>query len=187
MSVMNENKLIRRAAAEGYSVAVLMAAAERVQEKAIKCIPTGMQPGDGSIIPLEEIASMVARSTLYKGGYMYPGTDWGPGLNRYQAHAWSRPGESTDGAPVETVVEYLKALPNGAEIVNTTNFGNGVRRDIYKKEGSKVFRHTGYFDEQQEESLLLADYRNPEAVAAELGVACSKTLCELFRIFVQGW
>lgn len=172
------NVLIRRASAEGFTVGSLKAAAKKVQDRAVNSIPTGMQPGDGTWSTSEQIAQKVVRSTLYKGGYMYPGTDWGTGLNQYQAHAWTRPGESKDASPMAAVLEYLEALPLGAEVAESCDFGKGVSMDVYVKD-SKGFRHARCMDESGEEALRQIDYVTPEAVAKEMGVHCSQTLANL--------
>ena len=173
----------RRAAAEGFSVAGLKVAAARVQasEEADAERFTGYQ---ASVAPLQftslaEMAARVAKSENYRGGYIYPGTCFSHGLDSMQPHAWTRPGDSTEAAPLLQIEAALASIPVGDTFEELTNFSGKKRVDYYKRT-AVGFYHIGCSDESSDEFFSRQNYVTPQLVAKELGVACSHTLVTMF-------
>jgi len=180
----NTNFLIRRAAAEGFSVAKIISAAEKVQTAAIDALPTGYQQGDKSIISVKEMAEKVSTSTRYVGGYMYPGADFGSSLREYQPKRCSSVGGDKDGN-FDAALKALSELPEGARVVEHCNLGNGTREDVYEKSTDGDFVHVSYIDEKSELELRNYGYRTPHAVAEMLQVPCSNTFLDLYHAVVK--
>lgn len=174
---------LRRAAAEGYSVADIKSAAQRVETRELGSLETGPKAGDGSITAVAEMARRITRSTRYIGGYMYPGTVWSSGLESHQPTMSSKVGESDDGSPAAVIGAILEAMVEGTIITETTNMGNGVRWDSYVRV-AEGFRHVGYSDEEEDKFLENQIFATTQAVADELGVAHSATLVALCRIYL---
>lgn len=174
---------LRRAAAEGYSVADIKSAAQRVETRELGSLETGPKAGDGSITAVAEMARRITRSTRYIGGYMYPGTVWSSGLECHQPTMSSKVGESDDGSPVADIATILEGMPSGTPLTETVDFGNGVRTDTYVRV-AEGFRHVQYSDESEDKFFANQVFATTQAVADELGVAHSATLVALCRIYL---
>lgn len=170
--------ILRRAAAEGYSLADIKSAAKRIEGRQLASLETGPKAGDGSITTISHLADRISRSTRYTGGFMYPGTMWSQGLERHQPKQSSKVGESTDGSPEAVIEAILEQMGLGTYITETVNYGNGIRTDTYVRV-AEGFRHVEYSDESEDKFFADHVSATSQEVADELGVPHSATLVAL--------
>lgn len=175
---MNDiNFVTRRAAAEGFNVSKILSAAKELQEEGvIEAESTGIYNFEEQLT-LKEMAARIARAAYYTGGYMYPGSDFGS-LRAYQPWYHSRVGESTD-ADESTIVAVLTEMPVGTEVVEKTDFGNGIEFDFYRRTSD------GFLYYKRDSEIDRKFYRNqnhttPDAVAKKLGVSMSSTFLSVY-------
>lgn len=180
---MAKNKtdyLAIRANAEGIDPKALRAAIIEVEQKVKdRALEEADKPWEGfEPVTIDHMVDELT-SARYRGGYMYPGTTVTPG--QFQAIAWSRPGESVDANPVGAR-QWLEAAPVGAEVKVISNFGNGVREEIYQKTqdgwGLIKSHDEGYVKDLERQCFL---FSNESLVAEAMGVGLSPTFRTLYQ------
>ena len=172
---------LRRAAAEGYTLAGVIAACRACAKQNFF---NGEYEGNNTPISNEEMADKIFGYVEYHGGYMYGGERWflnedSRPLYQFGEHRWSRIGESSEvSGDKEQLVKILKDSPVGTKL--NKNFSMGSREsETYKKTEQGFWVLAGGFDD----SLAQKEECGPNdlhTVARIMGVPVSGTFQTLF-------
>lgn len=92
-----------------------------------------------------EMAGMIANSSRYEGGYLYPGTTWeAPGLRLSQTRRWVK--SPADPGDVDANIGALSSLPIGAVLTERTRFSDDEDVAQWIKTGQDRFEFAGEND-----------------------------------------
>ena len=120
----------RRALAEGYMLRHVTNALEKALSKNLRVLLELTAKGQecDDVMTIEQMVGVLT-ATQYRGGYAYPGAVVTPG--QFQEEQWQR--DSPKDADRLGALVWLETQPDGAEVYESYDAGNGVDEALYRK------------------------------------------------------
>lgn len=123
--------LVRRAAAEGYTLSKVKIALRRLEQEAReKAIRAALEGWHGCEKVEPDVVADSLTSVRYVGGFIYPGHDVSP--NEFQERRHSRLGSSKEADHIGAA-DWVRTAPIGAEVTVEINFGNKKSSETFTR------------------------------------------------------
>ena len=126
----------RLALSEGYMLRHVVLALKNALDKNLRVLLELTEAGQtcNNVMSIEEMVGVLT-ATQYRGGHAHPGTVVSPSRFQEEQWQWAGPKDADpDGART-----WLEAHPDGTEVRESYDVGNGVDQTLYRKvDGSWV-------------------------------------------------